>query len=206
MSVERPNENPKMLNFFYEGKKYSVPRVSSPAELLPFLHNRILPGLERLKKEKAAEIENLEIGLCFAWFVQEGEGFEDKDPAAANAIKEVLKNAGFKIPDIPYKANRFCTSRDSFLHRMRQNPEHYTDFDRIHILAPAYALAYTEDNFPDQLKNPEKYKIELSLNDGVAISYRDLMKGTNLQNKERLYFEEIVKVMDRLMNIKPIKN
>ncbi|MFA6215736.1 MAG: hypothetical protein WC768_04150 [Patescibacteria group bacterium] len=191
MSHERPSENPTALDFVHAGERYSIPRASSAAELWPLLHERILPGLEKIKIDKADQLSNLEIGLCLAWFVQEGEGLHEKNPEAARAIEEALKNTGIRVPDIPYKARRFCTSRNSFLHRMKENPDSYIGFDdKTYVLAPAYALAYTEDNWQDQLDRPDKYGIELSLNNGVAIRPADLMEGKTLRDpkRERLYY------------------
>lgn len=208
MSIEqyKGKENQANLDFFHEGEKYSIPLATSAKELWPLLHKRIIPGLEELKAEKADQLDDLEIGLCLAWFVQEGEDLEDKNPEVAEAIKGALKKAGVRIPDITKKDNRFGMSRGSFLDRIRENPaDYYTAeyFNRIYVLAPAFALAYTEDNFKDQMDHPEKYKIELLLNSGVAIRFSDLIKGKDLRVPGTIYNDELMSIIDRLIKIKP---
>ncbi len=205
MALETFGENPKTLDFFHEGKKYSIPHAYSAKELWPFLHNRVLPGLEKLKAAKADQSDNLEIGLCFAWFVQEGEGFEENNPESARTINDYLKNAGLQVPDIPYKADRFCTIRNSFLHRMKDHPNGRTSSTWTFVLAPAFALARNENNDKDCINNPDKYEIELVIDDGVAICLGDLLKGKNLCDSGKVYYRDIVEVMDRLINIKLTK-
>lgn len=184
------------LRFTHRNTDVSVVCVVDLNDLRTLMTERVMPALARYK-EKAARISGAEADISVTPLNRPCDDMSKNNPQAADAIKNLIRDWGFRVPDITPPASAFLPSRWHFLERRQQNPDNYWtigDGSRPFVIGPALAGPTPS---PDGMYLPvqEEEVTEADIDASVGITIGNLVSGIELIDEDRIYNHELVKLI-----------